>query len=447
MSRRPPRKNRRPGRGGSPRGHRGGPSETLEIEIESLGAQGDGVAQWAGRTLYVSGALPGETVRVRTGPKKGDGVACALVDVLAPVPERIQPLCPVYQRCGGCTLQHLDAQAYADLKRARIVEALAKRGIDAEAKVLAPLLIGPHTRRRVTFSAEHKGGISALGFNAAASHLLVDVDDCPVLSDDLNRTIAPLKALMARVLPDGGRARVAVTATDGALDVLIESDIEPNLAAREAIAAFSALDAGARVAWKQGRLDPEPIAQPRAPVVLLGGVEVELPPGAFLQASREGEQALGERVMSAVQGAKRVADLFCGLGTFTLPLAAAGLVVRAVDSFAPPVRALERAAGRAGLGGRVLGEVRDLEQNPLEARELDKFDAVVFDPPRAGAAAQVRHIAESTVSTVVAVSCNPATFARDARILLDGGYQLVDVLPVDQFTFSPHLELVARFAR
>lgn len=417
------------------------------MAVEDLGGQGDGIAAWAGRKFYIPRALPGEKVRVRTGPKRGDGVACTLLDVLDPAPDRVTPICPVYQRCGGCALQHLNPDTYGALKRDRVVDALAKRGLAGEGQVLEPVLIGPHTRRRVTFTAEHKGGKVVLGFNAAASHAVVDVEACPLLIDGLNVAIEPLKGLLAQILGDCTRARIALTDADDALDVLIEADCAPDLAAREAIAAFAAHGQGARVAWKEGRDAPEPIIQTRQPHVTLGGTSVELPPGAFLQASTDGERALTDQVLAAVAGAGRVADLFCGLGTFALPIARAGAVVRAVDGLDAPVRALERAAGRADLGGRVLAEVRDLEQNPLEAKELAKFDAVVFDPPRAGAASQAEQIAQSGVSKVAAVSCNPSTFARDARILVDGGYRLIDVLPVDQFTYSAHVELVARFER
>lgn len=454
MSRRPPprkRKAGRSGRGSDGRARHGRslPSEILEIEVDALGAQGDGLAAWSGRMLYIPGALPGEKVRVKTGHKRGDGVACTLLDVLDPAPGRAQPVCGLYARCGGCALQHLDADSYAAWKRARVADALAKRGF-AGVPVLDPVLIGPGTRRRVTFTACKRGKALTLGFNARASHDVVAVDECPLLVAELNALLAPLAELLAAVTADGARLRILATAGEGGADILIQSDQASDdnltLAAREAIAAFAVRGHAARVAWQGGDGLPEQVAQVRAPVVRLGGVAVELPMGAFLQASAEGEAALVAQALAGVGDAQRIADLYCGLGTFTLALASRA-VVRAVDSHEPPVRALERAAGQADLGGRVLAEVRDLDNQPLDAKELDKFDAVLFDPPRAGAAAQAAEIANSHVPRVVAVSCNPATFARDARTLVDGGYALVDVLPVDQFTFSPHVELVARFEK
>ena len=448
MSRRPTRAGAR--HKGGPKGiraraKRSAPSETLEVLIESLGAQGDGLAAWAGQTLFIPGVLPGERVRVKTGPKRGDGVACALIEVLEPAPERAAPICDHYASCGGCALQHLDAASYARWKRARVADVLAKRGF-ADVPVLDPVLIEPGARRRVTYTAHRRGKRLDLGFNARASHDIVAVDACPLLVGELNALGGPLREMLGRALDDGARARVLVTACANGADIVIEADAAPTLAAREAIAAFAAQDLVARVSWKEPDFPAEPVAQINAPKVDISGVAVDLPMGAFLQASVAGERAILAQVLAGVGDARRIADLYCGVGSFTLALAAQA-IVRAVDSLEPQVQALTRAAGRADLGGRVLAEVRDLDRQPLEPAELNKFDALVFDPPRAGAAAQAAHIAACDVARVVAVSCNPATFARDARTLVDGGYRLVDVLPVDQFTFSPHVELVARFTR
>ena len=313
-------------------------------------------------------------------------------------------------------------------------------------RVLDPVLVEPGTRRRVTYTAHRRGGRLDLGFNARASHDIVNIENCPLLVAGLNTLGMALRELLVVALDDGARARVLVNACANGADVVIEADNAPTLAAREAIGAFASRGYAARVAWKEAGGSAEPVAQVNVPVVDMSGVSVEVPMGAFLQASVEGEQAILAQVMAGVGDASRIADLYCGVGSFTVALAR-GAIVRACDSLEAPVRALERAAGRANLGGRVLAEVRDLDRQPLDTNELNKFDAVVFDPPRAGAAAQAAEIARSDVPRVVAVSCNPGTFARDARTLVDGGYRLVDVLPVDQFTYSPHVELVARFER
>lgn len=426
------------------------PVETVDITVDALGAQGDGIAQAAilahTHTLYIPGALPGEKVRVRTVARRGDGFAAELLDILEPSPERAQPPCPHYAHCGGCALQHLNRAGYADWKRERVVRALAQRGF-ADAPVHDPVLIGEGTRRRVAFTAVRRGGNVAFGFNARASHDVVAIDNCPLLAADLNALIGPLSALAGDTLSDGQRARIHVTACENGADVLIEAGTSPELSIREALAAFVRDTHTVRLAWQEEGLSPEPIAQEAAPLVYLSGVPVELPSGAFLQASVEGEHAIRDGVLDAVGAdATRVADLFCGLGSFTLPLAQRA-VVEAVDSVEAPLRALERAAGRADLGGRVSVQVRDLTRQPLETGELNKFDAVVFDPPRAGAAEQAQYLAYADVPSVVGVSCNPATFARDARILADVKYELVSVQPIDQFTYSSHVELVAHFVR
>ncbi|MBL4693406.1 MAG: class I SAM-dependent RNA methyltransferase [Magnetovibrio sp.] len=420
-------------------------SETLDVIVQDVGAQGDGVASWQGKKLYIPGVLAGEKVRVKTGRRRGDGIVADLLEVLEPSTDRAQPPCPYFGTCGGCQLQHLKAQAYADWKRERVARALAQRGFD-DAVVLTPVLIGMKTRRRVTFTAQKVGQNVHFGFNERASHDIQKIKSCPLLVAGLDAAIDPLKALLKDVLQDGVRARVFATWCENGVDVLIEGGKSPDLAAREAIASFVNSGEAVRVSWQDDDYPPEPIAMAQTPMVNLSGVLVELPMGGFLQASIEGEQAILAQVLKGVEGAGRIADLYCGLGSFTLALSRQA-VVRAVDMIDRPIRALERAAGRADLGGRVVAEVRDLDRQPIDAKSLSKFDAVLFDPPRVGAVEQVRQIAASSVPRVVAVSCNPASFARDARILVDGGYRLIDVLPVDQFTFSAHVELVARFER
>jgi len=421
------------------------PSETFDVVIDDIGAGGDGLASANDKKLYIPGVLTGETVRVKTKHPRGDGIVCEVMDVIQPSPQRNTPICPYFGRCGGCQLQHLKAEAYADWKHQRVARVLAQRGFQ-DVDVLAPVLIGPTTRRRVTFSAEKNGAKVHLGFNAQASHDLQDIASCPLLVDDLNQIIEPLKAMLSNVLKDRVRARIFITSCHNGLDILIEGRGGLELPQREAIADFVKGGKALRVAWTEPDYPPEPVAMVELPVINLSGVLVELPMGGFLQASVAGEQAILAQVKTGVGGAGRIADLYCGLGSFTLPLSQQGLV-RAIDMIEPPVRALERAAGRCGLGGHVVAEVRDLDRQPLDVKDLSKFDAVVFDPPRIGAGAQAAELANSTVSKVVAVSCNPATFARDARILVDGGYRLIDVLPVDQFTYSAHVELVARFER
>lgn len=448
MSRRPHKNKSRRGQGhGGRRSARKGAiaSEVVELVVDELGAQGDGVATWAGKKLYIPGVLEGEKVRVKTGRRRGDGIVCELLDIIEPAADRAEPVCPYYGRCGGCQLQHLSPQTYIQWKRERVARVLAQRGFE-DVVVLDPILIGPGSRRRATFTAQKNGKKIDFGFNARASHDIENIKSCPLLVTDLDAVIKPLKKLLLEILEDGVRTRVFATWCQNGVDILIEGGTPPELEAREAIADFVNRGEAVRVAWKQEKFQPEPIAMAQTPMINLSGVLVELPIGGFLQASQGGELAILAQVLVGVEGAKRIADLYCGLGSFTLPLTRQA-VVRAVDMTPDPLKALERAAGRANLGGRVVGDIRDLDRQPIDAKSLSKFDAVVFDPPRVGAQGQAAEIAASTVPRVVAVSCNPATFARDARILVDGGYRLIDVLPIDQFTFSPHVELVARFER
>lgn len=450
---RPPKHNRSGRRGSQGRRKRPTtqvPKETLEVTIKGLGAQGDGLAAadilTRPQNLYIAGALPGETVRVQTLAKRGDGLVAELLEVLKPSAQRAEPNCPYFSTCGGCALQHFQAGAYSDWKQDRIARVLAQRGF-GDVEVLDPILIGEGTRRRVSFTALKRGKHVTFGFNARSSHDIVAVDNCPLLLDSMNALIGPLNTAMAGILKDGERARVSVTGCDNGADILIEAGKAPGLQQREALAAFVQSTDAVRLGWKEEGLSPEPIAQKVAPLIYLSGVPVELPQGTFLQASVEGEQAIRDAVLEGIgEDTRRIADLYCGLGSFTIPLSQRA-IVDAYDATEAPIRALERAAGRADLGGRVKAHVRDLHRQPLDAKELSKFDAVVFDPPRAGAAEQVQYLAESNVARVVGVSCNPATFARDARVLVDGGYELISVQPIDQFTYSPHVELVAHFAR
>ena len=386
MSRRPPKKRGR--KRSTPKLVR----EQIKVTVQGLGAQGDGLAeaeiQGKRQQLYIPGALPGEQVLIETRAKRGDGVLCQLLEVLTASDERQTAPCPLFETCGGCALQHLNKQAYADWKRDRVIEALQKRGFDAP-PVLAPVLIGEGTRRRVTFTALKRGKKMIFGFNARASHDLVAVERCPLLVDELNTLIQPMHDAFGSFLQDGARARIHATACDNGADILIECDQTPDLAAREALAAFVQSCETARIGWKQEGLSPEPIVQAAPPTIDLSGVKIELPQGAFLQASVAGEHAIRDAVLAGLDGASgRFADLFSGLGSFSVPLSRQG-VVEAHDVTEPSLKALERGAGRADLGGRISAHVRDLGRNPLDSKELSAFDAVVFDPPRAGALDQV----------------------------------------------------------
>ncbi len=415
-----------------------------ELEITEIGARGDGIAMLEGERVFVPFTVPGDRVLARLGARRGDGLTARVTRLLVEGPGRTAPVCAHFGECGGCALQHLDPGHYREWKRGLLSAALARRGIEAEVELLAPA--PPNARRRVDLTALCRPQGVLLGFNARSSHRVVDMAECHILAPAILNLVPPLRDLLAALMATGERAEVVVSLTTGGLDLLLVSATALGLAGRERLAAFAAEHDLARVSHrhpKQG--GPETVAELRPPRAIFGVVPVRLPAGAFLQATAAGEGLLVEAVLAGAADARRVADLYCGCGTFTFPLARTARV-RAIDGLDWQVRAMERAARDAGLQS-VATECRDLGRKPLSARDLDGFDAVVFDPPRAGAKAQSEALAVSAVPVVIAVSCNPATFARDARILVDGGYGLARVLPIDQFPWSPHLELVAVFRR
>lgn len=419
-----------------------------EVTIAEVGARGDGVAPLDGTKVFVPFTVAGDRARVRVseatdGAGKGEGLRGEVLDLLEPGPGRGTPACRHFGTCGGCSLQHMGDAAYAAWKVDLARGALARVGLADVA--MEPLFrTPPGARRRARFAALKRGQRLWFGFNERMSHRVVDLEECPVLIPVLAALVEPLRALLRDLLPEGGSCDALASALEGGIDLLLIGPKTLDRAARERLVAF---DAGGvvRLSWQaDDRGSPEPIAHRQPVAARFGGVAVTPPPGAFLQASAEGEAALVGAVLDAMGEmggeAKRVADLFAGLGTFAVPLARRA-AVHAVEGDAPALAALNRAAGAL----RLTTERRDLFTDPLTAKELARFDAVVFDPPRAGAAAQARALAESKVPLVVGVSCNPATFARDARALADGGYRLERVRPVDQFLWSAHLELVGVF--
>eukprot|EP00752_Nemacystus_decipiens_P000349 g349.t1 len=436
-----------------PRGRaRPAPAAPVEAVVERLGAQGDGVAETgaAGR-LYIPYAAPGDRLIATPGPRRGDGRAAQIAEILSPSPERIDPVCRHFGRCGGCALQHVRADAIAREKRALLVDALARKGFAAP-PVAETVSIPPGDRRRARFAVRRRAGGAVLGFNERAGAAVVDLQECPVLRPDLAAVLPALRALCGRLDSLGRAADLQVLASETGLDLLFAPDrpAEPGLAEREALTAFADARDAARIAWIPAPdAPPEPVVARRAPRVVFGGVALDPPPGAFLQPGRAGEAAIGAAVAAALEAhapaADRIADLYAGCGALGLPLAARGLAVHAVEGLADHIAAFRKAGGAQGL--RVSAEVRDLARAPLEPEELARFDAVLFDPPRAGAAEQARMLAGSAVPLVIAVSCNPSTLARDLRLLADGGYRLVDAQPIDQFPWSGHLEAVAAMVR
>ncbi|MSO70413.1 MAG: class I SAM-dependent RNA methyltransferase [Alphaproteobacteria bacterium] len=418
----------------------------IEVAIDRLGADGDGIAESPSGRVYVPLAVPGDRVRIRMGPKRGDGHAASVLEWVTRDTRRVEPPCPHYGDCGGCSAQHIGDSLYAEWKRALVLEALAHRGI-TDPPVEALLRTAPGGRRRAELAASRGQSGILLGFHAKRSEQICDLKTCHVLRPRLMALLAPLRRALEGVLSKRGVADVLLTETDSGIDLLLTA---PNLTSvgRTALTAIAEDQDLARVSFREkADAQPEPVALRRMPAVMFGEVAVAPPPGAFLQASAEAEAWMVGAVELGLGRAKRVADLYAGCGTFALALATDGRKVHAVEGDAAQVAALNAAAGKAQLVSRLTTETRDLDRRPLFADDLAAYDAVVFDPPRAGAARQAVELARSKVKTVVAVSCAPASFARDARTLIDGGYKLVRVQPIDQFVWSSAVELVAQFIR
>jgi len=401
----------------------------FEQTIESLNKRGEGVAA---DERVVPGALPGETVLWDAGS----------YSVVSPRADRSTPICRYFGECGGCAAQHMGPAMYADWKRGSLVAALARAGVEAKVGDL----VDAHGagRRRATFHARfHSHSREDVGFMRARAHDIVNIEDCPLFSPDMAGAIEAAKALAGELRNIGKPLDIQATATLNGLDFdLRGSGPLEGVELRKLTAAAERLDL-ARVS-NHGAI----VVERRPPQVAFGEARVTLPPGGFLQATIAGEEALANAAAAAaaVKGAKRVADLFCGAGAFALRLAASHEVF-GVDSDADAVGALKRASGEARGLKPVEAITRDLFQRPLRPDELERFDAVLFDPPRAGALSQAHELSQSRVPIVVAISCNVDSFARDARMLVEGGYTIESITPLDQFRFSPHVETVAVFRR
>lgn len=415
--------------------------DTADIEVTRVGAQGDGLSvDPAGGPLFVPLTLPGETARVRI-----EGQRAELVDLLTPSPERVEPPCPHFGVCGGCSLQQWAAAPYLAWKAEQVRLALRRERIETE--ILPTFASPPGARRRMALHARKGGkGRARLGFKERRSWSLVDIEACPIADPRLVAALPALRALAEPFLEHPKSApTLHVTWTGAGLDVDV-TGVERKSGGLSADARMRAAEAAAAGDMARVTLAGETVYGARQPVVKLGEAIVVLPAGAFLQAVPQAEAAMARFACDAVAGAGRIADLYCGVGTFTFHLAKLAPVL-AADAAEPAIAALKAAIATAPGLKPITAEARDLSRRPMLSSELNKVDAVVFDPPRAGALEQTREIAASKVSRVVGVSCNPQTFARDAALLIDAGFRLERVLPVDQFLWSPHIELVGVFTR
>ena len=414
------------------------PAVVERLVIDHVGHRGDGIAFAGGQTVFVPYALAGETIDAE--PVAGQPDRRQLSRVEHASAARIAPFCQYFGACGGCAIQHWQPEAYRAWKRGIVVDTLDHAGIACDVGEL----VDAHGagRRRITVHARRGAdGELRVGVAAASSHAIVAIDDCPILDPGLHGAFEAARALAEVLKPTTKPLDIQITATSSGLDVDVRGS---GPLASAMIATLSRVAEQHRLArlTRHGEL----VLMRTPPVVTMGTAQVTLPPGSFLQATGAGEEALAALVSGHCNRAKHIADLFCGAGPFALRLAANSRI-SAFDSDAGSVTALQKAATATSGLKPVKAATRDLFRRPLMPQELRDYDAVVFDPPRQGAQAQVVQLAASKIPVVVAVSCNVATFARDARILIDGGYRIEGVTPVDQFRHTPHVELVARFKK
>ncbi|MBC2802546.1 class I SAM-dependent RNA methyltransferase [Rhizobium ruizarguesonis] len=410
---------------------------TETVTIEKLGAQGDGIASSAGGPVYVPFSLPGETVAIARVKSQG-----TIMSITTPSPDRQEPPCRhfgpdgVNGTCGGCTLQHMADAPYGAFKRQLVIDALKSKGLTPEVGEIVPAR--PGERRRVVFAARKTEKDMLIGFNQAESHHIVAIEECPISSAGIIARLPAIRAIAASLATSAEPFRVAVLETLSGLDISVDevkklSDPQR----RKAIETALSLRGIARVS-----LNGEILVEPSKPMVEFGGVQVSPPPGGFTQATKPAEEAMAELVTAHAGKAKRIADLFAGAGTFSLRLARIGRV-HAVEAEAKALAALDHAARNTQGLKPVTVEKRDLFRRPLMTQEFKPYDVVVFDPPRAGAEFQCQELARSGVKKIVAVSCNPLTLARDLAILVEGGYRITGVTPIDQFLWTSHVEVVA----
>ncbi len=408
------------------------------LTIDRIGRRGDGVAASDDGPIYVPYALPGEVVEVDPWPGHPDRRHLLRVDAASP--DRIMPICPHFTVCGGCALQHWATGRYRAWKRDLVTDALRQAGIVATVDDLVDAH-GEGRRRVVLHARRATHDVIEVGFAALHAHRIVPIDQCPVLAPGLAGIIEAAWAIAEALRPSAKPLDIQATATTAGMDVDVRGSgpLDPQMSL--ALARVAETHRLARIT-RHGEL----VAQRAEPKVVMGSATVPLPPGAFLQATALGEETLARLVLAHVGAAKSVADLFAGVGPFALRLAARARVT-AADSNDDAIVALRRASAQTSGLKPIAAERRDLFRRPFLAKELSGFDAVVFDPPREGAEAQAREFAKSNVDLVVAVSCNATTFARDAALLIGGGYRLTAVTPVDQFRYAAHVETVARFER
>jgi len=418
-------------------------SAPVRLKIDALGHRGDGIATHQNERIFVPLTLPGDEIAVTLGETCEGGRRGALLELFTSAPQRRPPPCAHFGSCGGCRMQHLAADDYGKWKYQRVAENLRRAGFE-DIEITGPFVSPPRSRRRASFALKHTAQGIIAGFNGWRSHAIVDLQECHVLRPELFALLEKLREEISAWLPQGKECDAQATWIDGAIDLVLTGGPALGLDQRTQLAELAERLDVARLSWRKwDKNAPEPIAARHPLFAQFAHGAVEFPPGNFLQATKEGEASLQNEVNAAVRGAKSVADLFCGIGTFALSLDPS-MTIYAVDGNRPALDALARAARNRG---KFRAEERNLSASPVSVDELNRFDAVVLDPPRGGARQQIRELAQAHVGRIAYVSCDDISFMRDAKIMRDGGYNLRRVALIDQFLWSAHIELVGAFIR
>ncbi|MEK9923600.1 MAG: hypothetical protein VW521_12090 [Rhodospirillales bacterium] len=417
----------------------------VDIKIDRLGSGGDGISDHLGKPVYAPGLLPGEKALVRLTNNRGDGRIAEIITRHSNSLDRITPICLHAESCGGCSVQHLSSSAYLDWKEDLLTKALSLKGLVVEQR--HPIIQIEDGRRRLRFAAIGTSTGAVLGFNSKASRKIVGIEHCHVAIPELTDIAPHLRPLLNKLLGTGEAADLEVRNSVSGLDVLLVRARELNYQERVDISSWMSDFDGARFAWLPIDNEiPEIIIERRPPSLDINGMSVTPPPGAFLQPTAAGEAFMAKFVAARLEGASHVADLFSGWGAFALRIAGS-MHVQAYEGSELMISSLNQAAGAAGLRGYVTGFTRDLERQPLLENELSQFDAIVLDPPRAGAFKQSQLLAAGGPNRIVYLSCSPIALARDAQVLVNGGYHFREAQPIDQFRWTPHLEVACLFER
>lgn len=409
------------------------------LTINSIGAQGDGLATHDGKPVYVPKTAPGDVAQVKLDSLSSDSYNGKLIAIETPGPDRAPPPCPYFNQCGGCALQHVDEKFYRDWKTQSVKTTLERAGVKVE-KWEAPVFLPAATRRRTSAAALKTSKGVVFGYNEERSHHILDIHKCLILDPALDAKMQALRPYLPRLLPELKTCDITLQYAGGAFDMVLTGPLKFAYEQHEALGELAETLDIARISFREKDFRPlEPLLNRKQIFKKFGTLTIELPPAAFLQASEAGEKTLSDIVVKHAGDAKNIADLFSGCGTFAGALAQ-NAKITAADAAPDAMAALARAKHP-----NIKVHRRDLFKTPLASDELSHFDCIVFDPPRAGAREQALHIAQTTVPRVIAVSCNPATFARDAKILQEGGYMLQSMTVVDQFVYSAHVEVVGMF--